>query len=321
MELENCEDNYENNFNVFFDYNENHKYEEDFLDDSKEKEQIFMNPSFNSTYNSSFNNVPNMPSNISSKNISSNESLNNFSNNDSNEDFEYVACIQDVSIVNQNEKKKKQEKEIKNTNQGRKTKIDAMNCETKRNKFAKDNIFRKIKTNFFNKFLVDYGNLIIFSFYQKQKYLIRKFNKALVTDVSIQFNIDLFNSKIRDLLNQEISNKYKTIDLEVNKAILKSLEKNPEFNEFLNRSINEIYSLFINDNYKEIISNVFNIDKKEIDFENITGKIIELKEKGEEEKYIENFKDFAYNIYLVFDKSKKRKQRKKYTNNIISNDN
>ena len=317
MELENYEDNYENNFNVFFDYNENHKNEEDFLDDSKEKEQIFMNPSFNSTYNSSFNNVPNMPSNISSKNISSNESLNNFSNNDSNEEIEYVACIQDVSIVNQNEKRikkekeKEKEKEIKkNTNQGRKTKIEAMNCETKRNKFAKDNIFRKIKTNFFNKFLVSYGNIKIFSFYQKQKYLIRKFNKALVTDVSIQFNIDLFNSKIRDLLNQEISNKYKTIDLEVNKVILKSLEKNPEFNEFLNSSINEIYSLFINDNYKEIISNDFNIDKEKIHFENLAGTIEELREQGYDEKYLNDFKYYAQNIHLLMDKTKKRSPRK-----------
>ena len=319
MELENYEDNYENNFNTFFDYNENHISEEDFLEDSKEKEQIFMNPSFNSTYNSSFNNVPNMPSNISSKNISSNESLNNFSNNDSNEDFEYVACIQDVSIVNQNEKKKKQEKKIKNTNKGRKTKIDAMNCVTKRNKFAKDNIFRKIKTNFFNKFLVSYGNKKIDSFYQKQKYLIRKFNKALVTDVSIQFNIDLFNSKIRDLLNQEISNKYLTIDLDINKAILKSLEKNPEFNEFLNSSVNEIYSLFINDNYKEIISNDFNIDKEKIYFENLAGTIEELREQGYDEIYLETFKYYAKNIHLLMDKSKKRSTRNKNKIKIIDN--
>ena len=325
MELENCEQNFDNNFNTFFDSNENHKYEEDFLDDPKEKEQIYMNPSFNSTYNSSFNNVPNMPSNINSKNISSNESLNNFSNNDSNEEIEYVACIQDVSIVNQNEKRikkekeKEKEKEIKNTNQGRKTKIEAMNCETKRNKFAKDNIFRKIKTNFLNKFLVGYGNINIFSFYQKQKYLIRKFNKALVTDVSIQFNIDLFNSKIRDLLNQEISNKYKTIDLEVNKAILKSLEKNPEFNEFLNRSINEIYSLFINDNYKEIISNDFNIDKEKIDFENLAGTIEELREQGYDEIYLETFKYYAQNINLLMDKSKKRSPRNKNKIKIIDN--
>ena len=319
MELENCEQNFDNNFNTFFDSNENHKYEEDFLDDPKEKEQIYMNPSFNSTYNSSFNNVPNMPSNISSKNISSNESSNNFSNNDSNDNI-YVECIQKVSVLDKNEenikkekkkeKEKEKEKEIKNTNQGRKTKNESVNCETKRNKFAKDNIFRKIKTNFFNKFLVDYGNLIIFSFYQKQKYLIRKFNKALVTDVSIQFNIDLFNSKIRDLLNQEISNKYSTIDLEVNKAILKNLEKNPEFNEFLNSSINEIYSLFINDNYKEIITSEFNIDKEKIDFENLAGTIEELREQGYDEKYLEQFKHYAQNINLLMDKTKKRSPRK-----------
>jgi hypothetical protein len=195
-----------------------------------------------------------------------------------------------------------------------------MNCETKRNKFAKDNIFRKIKTNFLNKFLIGYGNLIIFSFYQKQKYLIRKFNKALVTDVSIQFNIDLFNSKIRDLLNQEISNKYSTIDLEVNKVILNCLEKNPEFNEFLNSSVNEIYSLFINDNYKEIISNDFNIDKEKIHFENLAGTIEELREQGYDEIYLETFKYYAKNINLLMDKSKKRSPRNKNKIKII-NDN
>ena len=158
------------------------------------------------------------------------------------------------------------------------------------------------------------------SVFGKQIYLVRKFNKALVTDVSIQFNLDLFNSPIKNLLNQNNSNKYSTVGLNKNKSILTSLEKNLEFNKILNITVNEIYSLFINDNYKEIISNIFNIDKKEIYFENITGKIIELKEKGEEEEYIENFKRFVYNINELFDKSKKRKSRKPKTN-INSNDN
>ena len=323
-ERENYEYNCENYYQSIFDNNEIHKFEDDFLEDIKEKEQIYMNPSFNSTYNSSYNNIPNMPSNISSKNISSNESSNNFSNNFSNNESnnesndEYLEYIQNVSIINKNEKKKEKEKEnekekeikTKNTNQGRKTKDEAMNCNTKRDKFAKDNIFRKLKTNFFNKFIPDYINEKIDSVYGKQKYYIRKFNKALVTDVSIQFNIDLFNSKIRDLLNQDISNKYITVDLEANKVILRSLEKNPEFNEFLNKSVKDIYSLFINENYKEIISNDFNIDKEKIDFENLAGTIDDLKEQGYEEKYIEDFKTYAYNINLLMDVTKKRKQRK-----------
>ena len=334
-ESQNYEYNYENKFVSIFGDNENHKFEDDFLEDIKEKEQIYMNPSFNSTYNSSYNNIPNMPSNISSKNISSNESSNNFSNNfsinESNNESndEYLEYIQNVSIINKNEKKKEKKKEkekekekeikTKNTNQGRKTKDEAMNCDTKRNKFAKDNIFRKLKTNFFNKFIPDYINEKIDSVYGKQKYYIRKFNKALVTDVSIQFNIDLFNSKIRDLLNQDISNKYITVDLEANKVILRSLEKNPEFNDFLNISVNEIYSLFINENYKEIISNDFNIDKEKIDFENLAGTIDDLKEQEYEEKYIEDFKKYAYNINLLMDATKKRKQRNKNKIKVINN--
>ena len=248
-----------------------------------------------------------------------------YTNNDKiskNNQIEEV--IFNVKIIESKKKENNEEiKSNKKPKRGRHPKNVPKNNDndTKRNKYAKDNIARKIKTNFFNFFIVNLLNIIIKRVYGKQIYLIRKFNQQLVTDVSIEFNLDLFNSKIRNLLNQEISNKYKKIELDNNKKILNCLEKNLEFNKILNITVNEIYSLFINDNYKEIISNVFNIDKKEIYFENVTGKIIELKEKGEEEKYIENFKDFAYNIYLVFDKSKKRKQRKKYKKNIISNDN
>ena len=196
-----------------------------------------------------------------------------------------------------------------------------MNCNTKRNKNAKDNIFRKIKTKFLNKFLVSYINEKINCVYKKQKYLVRKFNKALVTDVSILFNIDLFNSRIRNLLNQEISDKYSTIELDENKMILIELEKNPEFNEFLDYSVNDIYlNLFLNDNYKEIISNDFKIDKEEIEFENITGIIEELREQGEDDEYLDRFKYYADNINELMDESKKRSQRKTKIN-INSNDN
>ena len=222
-------------------------------------------------------------------------------------------------------KKKENNEEIKNNKnrkRGRQPKNVPKNNDnnTKRDKNAKDNIARKIKASFFNMFLVNLLNIIIKIYFGKQKYLVRKFNKALVTDVSIEFNLDLFNSPIKNLLNKNNSNKYSTVGLNKNKSILTSLENNLEFHEILNMTVNEIYSLFINDNYKEIISNIFNIDKKEIYFENITGKIIELKEKGEEEEYIENFKRFAYNINELFDKSKKRKSRKPKTD-INSNDN
>ena len=344
MEYERCLINYaepnETLNQSFFFENENNQNEKGFLEDSFEKSINMMNPSFNITSNTTLNNVPNVSSNndtnINLNNTTSNEYTNcsiNITSNEYNtlsinskeekEDGE----ITDVCVDNQEKKKKKREikkKEIKDkklTNQGRKKKEEAMNCNTKRNKNAKDNIFRKIKTKFLNKFLVNYINENIKCVYNKQKYLVRKFNKTLVTDVSIQFNIDLFNSKIRNLLNQEISDKYSTIELNENKMILKELEKNPQFNEFLDNSVNDIYfNLFLNDNYKEIISNDFKIDKEEIDFENITGIIEELREQGENDEYLDRFNYYAHNINELMDESKKRSQRKPKIN-INPNDN
>ena len=227
--------------------------------------------------------------------------------------------------VQESKKKEKFKNEIinnKKLKRGRKKKnITIINDNgTKRNKFAKDNIARKIKTKFFNKFLVKYINKKIISDFGYQIYLVLPFHNDLVKDVSIEFNLDLFNSPIKNLLNQKNSIKHKRVGLNENQRILKSLEKNPEFNEFLNISVNEIYSLFINDNYKEIISNDFNIDKEKIDFENITGTIEDLREQGFDEEYLEKFKYFAYNINSVFNKSKKRKPKKPKIN-INSNDN
>ena len=247
------------------------------------------------------------------KNDIANNSTRNITDNDKNQEEEEILDTK----LDDSKEDEKNENEIKNNKiLGRKKKNVAINNDnkTKRDKFAKDNIARKIKTNFINKFLVNLINIIIKIVFGKQIYLIRKFNKALVTNVSIQFNLDLFNSPIKNLLNQNNSNKYSTVGLNKNKSILRNLENNSEFNEILNITVNKIYSIFINDNYKEIISNIFNIDKKEIYFENITGKIKELKEQEEEEEYIERFKFFAYNINEVFDKSKKRKPKNSKSN-------
>ena len=214
-----------------------------------------------------------------------NNSTRNITDNDKNQE---EVEILDTKLDESN-KDEENENEIKNNkNLGRKRKNVAINNDnkTKRDKYAKDNIARKIKAIFINKFLVNLLNIIIKIVFGKQIYLIRKFNKALVTNVSIQFNLDLFNSPIKNLLNQNNSNKYSTVGLNKNKSILRNLENNSEFNDILNITVNEIYSIFLNDNYKEIISNIFNIDKNEIYFENITGKIKELKEQKEEEKYI-----------------------------------
>ena len=287
------EDNFEDNFEDIFIQNNN---KSDYDIKTKEIKEVYMNKSNNA-----------------------NNSTRNITDNDKNQEEVEILGAK----LEESEKDEKNENKIKNNKKlGRKKKNVEINNdnETKRDKSAKDNIARKIKARFLNIFIVNLLNIIIKSVFGKQKYLIRKFNNALVTDVSIQFNLDLLNSKIRNLLNQDISNKYKTVGLNKNKSILNCLEKNPEFNEILNYSVNKIYSLFINDNYKEIISNDFNIDKEEIFFENINGKIEELREEGNDEEYLKKFKYYAQNINKLFDKSKKRKPKKTKIN-INSNEN
>ena len=309
------QENFINNHNNDFDYNyddfEIYYYNLKTLKPNNNDSNN--NPSYN-CQNENINKNETNDNTYNTKN-DTNKNLNN-NQNEENNDIKII----EVGVYKE-EKIKKEEKDKKPTNQGRKKKEEAINSNTKRNKNAKDNIFRKLKTYFFNKFLVNYINEKIKCVCNKQKYLVRKFNKDLVTDVSIQFNINLFSSRIRNLLNQEISNKYSTVKLNENKMILKELEKNPEFGEFLDYSVNDIYfNLFLNDNYKEIISNDFKIDKEKIDFENITGIIEELREQGEDDKYLDRFNYYAHNINVLMDESKKRRQRKPKIN-INSNDN
>ena len=146
-----------------------------------------------------------------------------YTNNDKiskNNQIEEV--IFNVKIIESNKKENNEEiKSNKKPKRGRHPKNVPKNNDndTKRTKDAKDNIARKIKTHFFNYFIVNLLNIIIKSVYGKQIYLVRKFNQQLVTDVSIEFNLDLFNSPIKNLLNQNNSNKYSTVGLNKNKSI------------------------------------------------------------------------------------------------------
>ena len=168
---------YNNDFN--FDYNDDNLeiyYNYNFLKPNNNYSNIY--PLYN--YQNEYINKNEKNDNTYKTKNDTNKNLNNNQNEENN----------DIKIIEfgRYKSKKKKVKGKKPTNQGRKKKEKAMNCKTKGNKYAKDNIFRKIKTNFFNKFLISYINEKIKCVYKKQKYLVRKFNKALVTDVSIQFN-------------------------------------------------------------------------------------------------------------------------------------
>jgi len=262
---------------------------------------------------------------LNSNNNSTNNSSNrNFStnNNDSQnilidsikEEKELFLEIEEVKPKKKNTKnknKKDKNQKIKKTNQGRKTKEESKLSNSIRNKYAKDNIFRKIKTNFINDFILNLINAKIKSVYGYQKYLVRKFNSEIVTDISIKFNLLLFNLKIKNLLNKNISNKYTTVNTDANKKILEQLEKNENFDKILNYTVKDAYEIFLSEDYEEIIFKEFDIDKENIFFNNMKRVIEKLRvEENEDDEYLRKLEIYFRNIYSLMDESKIRKSRK-----------
>jgi len=292
-----CEDN-----SIFF--GENIKKFDSTMENLDNKiSEIILNPSNNSTNN---NTNPNFSTN-------NNDSQNIFNENEDGEK-ELIIEIEEVKPKKKNKKnknKKDESEKIKNTNQGRKTKEESKTSNSKRNKYAKDNIFRKIKANFINDFIINLINANIKSVFGYQKYLVRKFNREIVTDVTIKFNLILFNLQLRNLLNKNISDKYTTVNSDANKEILEKLEKNEKFDKILNFTIKEAYEIFLSEDYEEVILREFEIDKNNITFNNMKGVITKLREEeNEDDVYLRDLEHYFINIYSLMDESKIRKQRK-----------
>ena len=135
---------------------------------------------------------------------------------------------------------------------------------TNRNKFAKDNINKKIKRFFLQCFLSELIQTI-----SKTKNIsiikIKKFNEEIVSQTNITFNIDLFNLTLRELLKTEISKKYKNENIyssNENEKISNLLEQMNDFKILLDMKLKEIYKIFIKnkEDFNEIMKTKFNID-------------------------------------------------------------
>ena len=193
---------------------------------------------------------------------------------------------------------------INTTNNSKKSKVlkqkkNQKHLIQKENKMLYTEFFVKIKIKFFN-FLLNLINAKIKSVYGYQKYLVRKFNREIVTNISIGFNLLLFNLKIKNLLNlKKFSDKYTTVNTDANKKILEKLENNENFDKILNYSVKEVYKIFLSENYKKIIFNEFDIDKYNITFDNMKRIIEKLRfEENEDDEYLKELEKYFHNIYL-----------------------
>ena len=147
-----------------------------------------------------------------------------------------------------------------------------------KSKDSNENICKKIKTHFL-KYLIYLVNNLIFDYFKEKKFVFRKLNNSL-SKSSIQYNKELFEKPIREILSQEISSKFKTINKNINQQIIKKLENIDSFKKFFSFELKYIYSLYINNN---------NSIYKEFNFQN-------LLENERKLCYKNNINDLNFNI-------------------------
>jgi len=153
-------------------------------------------------------------------------------------------------------------------------------------KYNKDNITCKIKRNLFS-LIISLLNLLIKYFLNCEDIKFKKIEKEIFY-TSNEFNRELFEMKLIDLLNHNFNFQFKTKFENNNEKALKKLEItkkdiNANILKYLNYTIIEFYKIFYRDDYKSIIKKEFNYNRK-INLKNIY-QIIEKKADEEDKEY------------------------------------
>ena len=195
----------------------------------------------------------------------------------------------DKTIIEKNNNKTKDSKflrffKIANKKKiGRKPKSSIIN--SYHTKFSNDNILRKIKVKFFNK-VINYINSIIISKYRNKINTLKRFEKNVSQNNTINFNKALINSKLKDIFyNYEINRKFKLIGKDFNKKIINKIyeEKIQELIDIFEMTFLEVFSIFRNLNETEKLKGLEKIDSV----------LRELGNPEENLKYINKFNEVA----------------------------
>ena len=165
----------------------------------------------------------------------------------------------------------------------------------KRNKFCNDNLNHRLKTLYFQKFLITLINAKIKSCFKEQKYTIIKVNSDIIKDIKNKFNLNLLESTFKDFLSREISIKFYRKDKQHNyfeiQKILNSKFKQ-DFETILNTKLIELYNIFISNDSLNIIKKKFNFIFK-CNYNSLINNL------DETDEYKDKLKDFCLN-YISF---------------------
>lgn len=206
-----------------------------------------------------------------------------------------VICIEIPKLENTFLNKKRIFK-IDKLKKGRRPKNS--NTKSEHTKYSHDNISRKIKVKFFQKFM-KYINRKIESkyngFIQKLLPLRAKFNQ----NNTIAFNRQFLNTKLKDIFsNYEINGKFRSFEKNYNKNVIDSIYNNniKELIEIFDLTLLEMFNIFKGSN-----------ETKYNDFEKLNTVVEELKLKENDNYYVQMFQNAALNF------------EKKYLKNTVRN--
>jgi hypothetical protein len=162
-----------------------------------------------------------------------------------------------------------------------------LNSKSDHTKYSNDNILRKIKVKFFQK-LMKYINGKIKSKYNGIIQKLLPLKGEVSQNNTIKFNIQLLNTKLKDIFSTiEINKKFRLYKENYNKNVIDTIYKNNirELIEIFELTFLQIFNIF-----KDANETKFN------DFEKLNTVVEEIKYKENDSYYAELFKNMAMNF-------------------------
>ena len=286
-----------------------------------EKDDLNLSTNLNSK-NSNLNKTNENP-NQNNQILNNNNNENNNSNNTENKEnpVELKCDKKNNSFISEENKiepnpntiQNNQNSDSKNNNKKKSTKRIKKNS---RRRNDDDEIRARIK-NKFHKFSINYSNYLIRKENNnKQKFKLRKIEYKKYSGGNKKQNKEFLQKKFKDFIKEnKITPKFKNVKPELNKEHLKNYDLN---NNLCNNNLNESnVSNFLNMDMGSIFNNYFLNKKNEKDFLNQKRKkrdkiiffddfIEELRDKKEDDNYIENVKKVAKNYVSFYNNVKEK---------------
>ena len=167
----------------------------------------------------------------------------------------------------------------------------------------RDNLLRKFKVHLIRSIINYVNSLFLINEKRKKKLkILRKLSSLKIKQISKTDNIDWLNSKVKNILSQNVSSKLTSCTRDFNVKIIKRIyEKNEEKKviEILEKTIREMWQIYINDtddnNYKGFMT--------------LKDDIKKMKMSGENDIYINKYKNVGIEFEKIFNSIKPRRKK------------